>query len=156
MYLPQEPTFLNGSIRDNLTSANATLDEEGMNRVLRDAGLGRFIDESPNGLETEITHNGLNLAVGIRRRLALARATATGGRLVVFDEPTEGLDDEGRAATYSVLKSLTDRRCTIIVISHDKTILGGARLILDLNSKPVPTIFTPPANESGTSRKTAR
>ena len=88
MYLPQEPTFLNGTIRDNFLAASPELDEEGMNRVLRDAGLGPFIDESPKGLETEIANVGLSLALGIRRRLPLARATATGGRLVVFDEPT--------------------------------------------------------------------
>ena len=144
MYLPQEPTFLNGSIRDNLTAANPDLDEEGMNRVLRDAGLGPFIDESAGGLDTEIVNNGYSLAVGIRRRLALARATATDGRLVVFDEPTEGLDDEGCAAVYSVLKDLAQRGCTIVVVSHDKTILGGALLVLDLNAKPVPNILTVP------------
>jgi hypothetical protein len=122
MYLPQEPTFLNGTIRDNFLAASPELDEEGMNRVLRDAGLGPFIDESPKGLETEIANVGLSLALGIRRRLPLARATATGGRLVVFDEPTEGLDDEGRAATYPVIKNLVQRKHTIVIISHDETI----------------------------------
>lgn len=144
MYMPQEPMFINGTIRENLLIANPELTEESMNKVLRDADLGQFIDESPNGLDSAITNNGHDLALGIRRRLALARALATGGRLAIFDEPTVGLDDEGCAAVYSVMKDLASKRCTIIVISHNKTILRGARIILDLNSKPVPALVNVP------------
>jgi ATP-binding cassette, subfamily C, bacterial LapB len=140
-YLPQEPTFLNGTIRSNLEAVNPELDDEGLNEILRRAGLGPFIDESAKGFETEIIENGHTLAVGIRRRLALARAIATPGRLVVFDEPTEGVDQEGCAAVYEVMKTLAQDGRTIVVITSDPVILGGARLILDLNSKPVPEII---------------
>ena len=42
------------------------------------------------------------------------------------------------------MKALASKRCTIIVISHNKTILRGARIILDLNSKPVPALVNVP------------
>ena len=138
VYLPQEPTFLNGTIRSNLLAVNPDLEDEGLNEILRRAGLGPFIDESQKGFETEIVENGHTLAVGIRRRLAMARAIATPGRLVMFDEPTEGVDQEGRSAVYEIMKGLAEEGRTIVVITSDPVILRGARLILDLNSKPVP------------------
>lgn len=141
MFMPQEPLFLPGTVRDNLLAVNDQLNDDDINRILRRAELGAFIDESPKGLETEIEDNGMTLAVGIRRRLALARAIASDGRLVVLDEPTEGLDREGCAAVYKIMKDLAEDRRTIIIISNDPVIQRGARLILDLNSKPVPKII---------------
>jgi ATP-binding cassette subfamily C protein LapB len=144
MYLPQEPTFLDGSVRDNLQAANPGLDEEALNRLVQQAGLAAFIDESPKGLDTELLNNGQNLALGVRRRLALARALATDGMLAVFDEPTEGLDGEGRAASYQAMKTLAERGRTLVLFSHDALLLRGARLILDLNAKPVPRFTSVP------------
>ena len=144
LYLPQEPTFLDGTIRDNLMCVNPDLDEDGLNRVVREADLGRFIDESPQGLETELVENGRTLAVGVRRRLALARALATDGMLAVFDDPTEGLDEEGRAAVYTAMRTLSSRGRTMIVATNDSHIMRGARLVLDLNAKPIPRLLSVP------------
>lgn len=145
MYLPQEPNFLDGTLRENLLAANPKLDESAVNRILREADMGRFIDESPKGLETEIVDNGDTLARGIRRRIALARALATDGMLAVFDEPTESLDEDGCAAVFNAMKILSSRGRTMIVSTSDQRILRGARLILDLNAKPAPRIIAVPA-----------
>ena len=142
VYMPQEPHFLNASLRDNLLAFNPELDEEGQNKVIRSAGLRRFLDESPQGFATPITQNGANLSLGIRRRLALARALAGDGRLVVVDEPTEGLDVEGSQQVYRVLNEFAHRGSAIIAFSHDPQIIKGTRHILDLNSKPVPRMIS--------------
>ena len=153
-YLPQEPTFLNASVADNLLAANPEMGEEGVNRVIREAGLGQFIDESTQGLDTPISDNGANLAVGIRRRMALARALATtlgdgqGGKLVLFDEPTEGLDKEGAQAVYAALRRLAEEGRTLVLVTDDPVILKGARVVLDLNSKPAPQLVSVISSES--------
>lgn len=140
-YMPQEPTFLPGTLRDNLKAVNPTLDDEGLAVALRAAGLSDFLDASAKGLDLDIG-SGEALALGIRRRLALARALVTGGRLAIFDEPTDSLDAEGCAAVYAALKDLATRGATVVVFSHDPVILRGARAILDLNLKPVPRLLT--------------
>ena len=162
VYLPQEPTFMNGTVAGNLLAANPDLNDDGLNRVIRESGLGPFIDESAKGLETDITDNGFTLAVGIRRRLALARALASDGRLVLFDEPTEGLDQDGCAAVYAALKRLAEEGRTIILVTHDPVILKGARVVLDLNAKPSPKLVTvageaspPPTMPSGSPEQVA-
>lgn len=140
VYLPQEPRFLNGTIRDNLLAANPALDDAGLGRLIEAAGLRTYIDQSPGGLEAPILNTGDNLSLGIRRRLALARALAADGALGVFDEPTEGLDSEGALQVYRLMNELVRRGRTIVAFSHDPHILKGAHVVLDLNVKPTPKI----------------
>ncbi|MEQ8193136.1 MAG: ATP-binding cassette domain-containing protein, partial [Rhodospirillales bacterium] len=140
IYLPQEPTFLNTTIEQNIKVANPDIDNAGLNRVIDLAGLRHFLDESEKGFETLISQDGRQLSLGIRRRLALARALSTAGRVAVLDEPTEGLDKEGCAAVYNALNELARHRHTIIAISHDPNILKGANAVIDLTEKPVPNV----------------
>jgi len=142
IYMPQEPGFLNASIHENLT-INAPETEIGkLNRIIDASDLRKFLDETLNGFETQIMDNGRKLAVGIRRRLALARALASGGKLVVLDEPTEGMDKQGSTVVSQVLTSLHNQGHTVIVTSHDPNVINKANIFIDLDSKPVPTIRT--------------
>ena len=144
-FLPQEPAFFATTVRENLRVAMPELDEEGLDGIVTAAGLRQFIDQSVHGLETPVTEGGRNLSLGIRRRLALARALATGGKLVVFDEPTEGLDAEGCMAVYGLMNELSRSGRTIIACSSDGNIVKAANYVLDLNAKPVPRLMQNPA-----------
>jgi ATP-binding cassette subfamily C protein LapB len=140
-YLPQEPTFLNATILDNLKVLNPQLDLDRINRIIDVTGLRKFIDESQKGFDTMIVDSGKQLAVGIRRRLALARALTGEAKLAIFDEPMDGLDAEGCATVYEVMKGLAKRGTTIIAMSHDRNFLKGGSAIIDLNSKPIPQVI---------------
>ena len=139
-YLPQEPTFLNVSIMDNLKTANPNADDSEVNSAITAVGLRRYISETKDGFEAIIDNNGRDLALGIRRRLALARALITNGNLIVLDEPTGGLDAEGCQAVYEVMNQLSTGGKTIIACSHDPRIINAAKFVLDLNHKPVPRL----------------
>lgn len=158
VYLPQEPGFFSGTVRENITAFNPDISEESINRVIRDAGLETYFATRPDGFDMRLQAGGRNLPLGIRRRLALARALASGGKLVVFDEPIEGLDGEGAQAVGRIMNVLRKNGCTIIALSHDPNIIQGAPHILDLNAKPVPRVLsvkdgqaapTGPAQEGG-------
>lgn len=142
MYLPQEPTFINASIRENMEAANPNQSEETMMRIIREVGLGRYVDESTDGMDAVLTGGGTNMALGERRRLAFARAMFVGGKLAILDEPTEGLDDEGTSFVYTALIDMARRGKTIVAFTRDKQIVRAATLILDLDAKPSPVLRT--------------
>ncbi len=148
-YLPQEPRFLNATIADNLTTSNPDIDPGELNRLVAAAGLKAFIDQSAEGLGTPVVNNGANLSLGIRRRLALARALATDGRLMVVDEPTEGLDTEGAQAVVAAMNDFVKRGHTVLAFSHDPQILEAAPHYVDLNAKPVPNLVRKPVEVTG-------
>ena len=143
-YLPQEPSFLPGTLRDNLLMANPQATEALLMAAVTHGGLRAFLDQSPRGLDTPMFDLGASLAVGIRRRIALARALLSEGPLVVFDEPTEGLDAEGVAAVYAVLNRLALAGRTIIIASADPGVLQAAQFVLDLGVKPTPSVIANP------------
>jgi len=148
-YLPQEPTFLNVSIMDNLKTAKPDADEGVVNAAINAVGLRRYISETKDGFDAVLEKNGGDLALGIRRRLALARALITNGNLIVLDEPTGGLDAEGCQAVYQVMNQLSTHGKTIIACSHDPKIVNAAKFVLDLNHKPVPRLVNRTAQEEG-------
>ncbi len=58
------------------------------------------------------------LSGGQQRRLAIAMAVAPDPELLFLDEPTTGLDPQGRRETWSVIKALGERGKTVIITSH--------------------------------------
>ncbi|CAA7616782.1 Protease secretion ATP-binding protein prtD [Candidatus Terasakiella magnetica] len=149
IYLPQEVTLLNMSIEENLMLGRTDLTKEEMATALGVARLKTFINQLPEGVRTVVTEQGRNLSLGIRRRLGLARALlqSRDGRIVLFDEPNEGLDGEGRAATAELLAHFRKAGRTIIVVGDTSDLPFVADHLLDLTTKPTPTL-----RSSGTPR----
>jgi ATP-binding cassette subfamily C protein LapB len=154
--MPQEPRFVDGSIGDNIRLANPALGDAAINDIVNRAGLRKFIDKSSDGLETPLVNQGANLSLGQRRRMALARALATAGQLLIIDEPTEGLDQEGAQHVLDVVNTMVGRGRTVMVFTDDPRILQTARHYVDLDAKPVPRLVRRAANESGDDAPQAR
>lgn len=76
----------------------------------------------------------LSLSGGQKQRLVIAAALATGRRLVIFDEPTSGVDYRQLQAISSLFRQLANRGHIVVVITHDKELLAScADRILELN-----------------------
>ncbi|MHC8508899.1 MAG: ATP-binding cassette domain-containing protein [Rhodospirillales bacterium] len=140
IYFPQEPVFLPGTVRDAITGLNPELDEAAVGRLVETAGLRTYIAELSDGIETPIKDGGTDMSLGTRRRLALARALASDGRIAIMDEPLEAMDSEGRRIMTEVVRALSSMGRTLIIFSHEATGFAGPRKVLDLNVKPTPTL----------------
>ena len=133
-WLPQEPFFLPGTVRQNIELACPGLDSAVLRDVVRRARLEHFLDTSEQGVETPVVAAGRMLPVGIRKRLALARTLAAPGRLVLLDEPTAGMDARGAQAVYEAMNAMVRQGRTLVVVSADPDIVKGATLVLDLGA----------------------
>ncbi|MEP7729511.1 ABC transporter ATP-binding protein [Marinomonas primoryensis] len=142
VYLPQDPDLLPGTLRENMTFIDGSIDDDQIKAVLHRVRLGEWIELHPEGLDMEITMRGRNLALGIRRRIAFARALLTKGQLVVLDEPLEGLDKEGIAMMQGVLVELEKEKRTLIVISQFMQPLKNGAKYLNLDERHVMQIAT--------------
>ena len=69
------------------------------------------------GIYDILKYNCSDLSGGQRMRVALARAVASGARLLLFDEPTNNLDDQGIDALTKWMKLWPG---TAILVSHDR------------------------------------
>ena len=142
IYLPQEPSFLEGSIRENFQALCDEISDAEIRNLLAQVGLDEEIDKSVGGLDQILNTSGSTLSLGVRRRLSLARALTNGGKLAILDEPTEGIDANGAAHVYDVMSSLSKAGITLIICSHDNTVLRGAHHVLDLDDGERPVMRT--------------
>ena len=139
IYLPQEPKFVDGTMLNNLLGQNQ-IKKEQMTEILRSVDLLDFINSDPKGINMQMTNRGEDLPFGIRKRIALARALVIGGQLVVLDEPTESIDDRGRASIYKLINELLRNNKTVIISTQDEQITQLANCIVNLDVKPSPQI----------------
>ncbi|WP_297792752.1 zinc ABC transporter ATP-binding protein ZnuC [uncultured Marinobacter sp.] len=79
------------------------------------------------GVEHLIDASIHHLSGGEKQRLLLARALARKPDLLVLDEPAQGVDINGQAALYDLIRQLRDQlHCGVIMISHDLHLVMAA------------------------------
>ena len=91
--IPQDPELFENTIAFNITlDLPAETDE--IHHVVNLAGFSNVLETLPEGLQTDIREKGLNLSVGQKQRLALARGlfAARYSSLILMDEPTSSVD----------------------------------------------------------------
>ncbi len=116
-YVPQELSLFHDTIRTNITLHDETIAEDGIRLSLSLAGLDMFIDQLPNGLETDVGESGAKLSGGQRQRISLARALVTNPKLLILDEVTSALDPATEDEIVTNIAQLRGRY-TIIAITH--------------------------------------
>ena len=59
---------------------------------------------------------------------------------ILFDKPSESLDNKGVFDLYKILNNYIKLKKTLIIASHDSNILKSANIVIDLSTKPIPRI----------------
>lgn len=108
------------SISDNV-SCSLNGDKEKVVECLEQAGFGEKLKELPNGIETIITklydNDGIEISMGEKQKLAIARALYKDAPFVVLDEPTASLDPISEQEVYNKFNEMVKDK-TAIYISH--------------------------------------
>jgi ATP-binding cassette, subfamily C, bacterial CydC len=107
-----EPLFC-GTVAENLRLGDTDLDDAEMRRLLDDAGLGELTPD------TAVGHGGRAMSGGEVRRLAVLRALVARPRLLLLDEPTEGLDASTAQRMLGLIRQELPH-ATVIAAIHDR------------------------------------
>ena len=128
----QESFLFRGSVRDNVGATRADTAFEDVVAACRNAGAAEFIEQLPQGYETDLEEGAVNLSGGQRQRLAIARALLREPSILILDEATSALDPESEVAVQRNLGRIAGRRTTV-VISHRLSMVRPADLIIVLD-----------------------
>ena len=120
--MEQDSHIFDTSIRENLRIGKPDASDDQMVGALSSAGLAAFVRSLPDGIDTVVGENGSRLSGGERQRLALARLLLADRRILVFDEPTEHLDEVTAEGLLDDILRLRPAH-SIILISHSRAVL---------------------------------
>jgi subfamily B ATP-binding cassette protein MsbA len=113
----QSPFIFNDTLRYNLTVGRSEATRQELDRVCEIARVDEFMDELPNGYESELGDDGVKLSGGQKQRVALARAVLADADLLILDEATSDLDSNLEREVQRAIEDL-DRDYAIIAIAH--------------------------------------
>lgn len=84
------------------------------------------------GLEDRVNFKPTQLSGGQKQRVAIARAMVNKPDILLADEPTGALDSKSSKQVMELFQTLNDEGVTVIMITHDSTIAGYAKRIVDI------------------------
>lgn len=122
--------LLRGSVRFNLCYRRPDATENDISWAMYMSGLDTSIDAIPAGLQFRLQEGGLNLSLGQRHQLALARAVLGRPPLLFIDEIDANLDHQANAA---ITRILTDYPGTVIMVTRSEQRINQGDLCLHLD-----------------------
>ena len=131
-YIPQSIFIIDEKILNNV-ALGVPVNEININKVkecLKFANLSKFINELPEGINTNCGELGDKISGGQKQRLAIARAFYNNAEVLIFDEFTNNLDKENETKIMEDIFKLNDK--TRIIVSHSSNVLSYCEKIFDI------------------------
>jgi len=134
-YVPQDINIASGTILENIALGYPikSINSEYLERALRLARLEEFVDELPDGVNTNVGEFGSRLSGGQKQRIALARALYFNPKIIVLDEATSSLDAETEFEISNAIKELKGE-ITVILIAHRLSTVRDADKVVYLEN----------------------
>lgn len=142
-YLPQDIELFPGTVAENIARLGQ-VDMAALEQTLALCGVKEMVENFPQGLQTQLEGTkGLKLSGGQRQKIGLARAVYKQPRLLVLDEPTSNLDEQGEQQMLNTLLHMKQTRaCTCIMVTHKPSLLQSMDKVLVLRDGRV-ALFGP-------------
>ena len=128
----QDVFLFSGTIAENIALDREDVDRATVERVSRAVQAHRFVEDLPDGYDTEVRERGSNFSAGQRQLLSFARALAHGADVLVLDEATSSIDTETEALVQEGIHALMEGRTALVVAHRLSTIQDVDRIyVLD-------------------------
>lgn len=125
----QETWLFHGTIYENITYGKEGASREEVERAARMAHIHSYIDGLPDGYDTVLSDDGVNISKGHKQLITIARAMLADSPMLILDEATSNVDSRTEQRIQEAMQTLMAGR-TCFVIAHRLSTIQNADLIL--------------------------
>jgi ATP-binding cassette subfamily B protein len=125
----QDSWLFYGTVFDNIAYARPDATRQEVEAVARAAMIHSFITKLPQGYDTIIGDDGVNISKGQKQLITIARAMLSDARMLILDEATSNVDTQTERRIQQAMRTLMAGR-TSFVIAHRLSTIRNADNIL--------------------------
>ena len=126
-----QDTFLfSGSIMENVRYGRLEASDEEVIAAAKAVGAHDFVTALPEGYETEVGEEGVNLSVGQRQIVSFARTLLEDPRVLIMDEATSSVDTTTENQIQRAVDRLLMGRTSVIIAHRLNTVVGADKIIV--------------------------
>ena len=126
----QDSILFNDTIKNNITLGKENVTDEEIITALKIANAHEFVNDLPNGIETNIGDAGGKLSGGQKQRLSIARAVLKNPPIMILDEATSALDTESEKFVQIALENMMQNRTSIVIAHRLSTIQKADSIVV--------------------------
>ena len=126
----QDSILFNDSVKNNILLGNENASDNEVVEALKIANAWEFVNELPQGIETNIGDSGNKLSGGQKQRLSIARAVLKNPPIMILDEATSALDTESERLVQVALENMMKNRTSIVIAHRLSTIQNADKIIV--------------------------
>lgn len=129
----QDTWLFHGTVFENIAygKANATLEE--VVEVAKAAKIHNFIEHLPDGYNTILSDDGINISKGQKQLITIARAMLSDAPMLILDEATSNVDSRTEVQIQEALHSLMKGRTCFVIAHRLSTIKNADKIIVIQN-----------------------
>ena len=128
--VPQEAVIFATSVLENVRYARPDACTEDVRAACAAAYADDFVNQLPEGYETNLGERGVRLSGGQRQRIAIARALLADRPILLLDEATSSLDAESERLVQGALEKLMKNRTTLVIAHRLATVQRADRIVV--------------------------
>ncbi len=130
-YVGQDVTLFNDTVKNNIAYGKLQSTDESKIRSAAQAAYALdFIENLPEGFNTQVGENGTLLSGGQKQRLAIARAILSDAPILILDEATSALDTKSERHIQKALETLLKDRTTFMIAHRLSTIEKADKILM--------------------------
>jgi ATP-binding cassette subfamily B protein len=126
----QDPVIFAEDAWTNIRYGRPDASDEEVRAAAEAAAAAEFLDQMPEGFNTQLGERGVTLSGGQRQRIAIARAVLRNPALLLLDEATSALDAESERMVQQALEKLMHDRTTLVIAHRLATVQKADRIIV--------------------------
>jgi len=128
--VPQVPFLFSGTVLDNIRYGEPEATDEEVEAAASQVGGGDWLNDLPNGLQTDVGERGSRLSMGQRQLVALARVLLHNPAIFILDEATASVDPFTEAQIQEGLELVMRNRTSIVIAHRLSTVRNVDRIIV--------------------------